>query len=245
MDRRSAIVAAGGSGWTPAALNPLAWWYANAAYVVFSSGSLVSQWRDRSGNGNHLSSSGASWPTFDTTAWSGRPAMLFDGAIAFLSTSSGTLISAVNGEDAPFSVFFTLQFNSAAPDHGLCQWTSAGSSLSQLRTNSTGSLEQLRYQRRDAVGTSVTRTGTATVATEKCRFAYIFSGTAITTYVNSTLDLSASSADVGTMAFTEFMLGKSDVGQLDGKLPEAVVLPYAATAAHWSAYLTYSQTEFP
>jgi hypothetical protein len=245
MDRRAAIASAGG-GWTPSALNPLAWWYANASYLVFSSGSLVTQWRDRSGNANHVDSSGASWPTFDTTAWSGRPAMLFDGAASFLRAASGTLLSAVNGADAPFSVFFTLQFNTAAPDHGLCQWVEvAGNSLSQVRTNSTGSTEQTRYQRRDSTGTTVTRTGTASVQTEKSRLAWIFNGTAITTYVNGTLDLNASSCDVGTMAFTEFVLGKSDIGQLDGKMPECVVLPYAATAAQWNAYLTYSLSEWP
>jgi hypothetical protein len=245
MDRRTAIVSAGG-GWTPASLTPLGWWYASTSYLVFSSGSLVSQWRDRSGNGNHVTSVGASWPEYSPTAWSGRPALLFDGVVSFLSTSTGTIISAVNGADAPFSAFFTLQFDTAAPEHGLCQWIEvSGNSLSQVRTNSTGSTEQARYQRRDSVGTSITRTGTASVQTEKARLAYIFNGTAITTYVNGTLDLSASSCDVGTMAFTEFTLGKSDIGQLDGKLPECVILPYAATAAQWNAYLNYSLTEWP
>jgi hypothetical protein len=244
MDRRAAIASAGG-GWDPSALSPLAWWYASTSYLVFAGGSLVSQWRDRSGNGNHVGASGASWPTFDATAWSGRPALLFDGAASFLTTTSGTLLSAVNGADAPFSAFFTLQLDSAAPEHGLCQWSDGGNSLSQLRTNSTGAAEQLRYQRRDSGGTSVTRTGTVTLATEKARLAYIFSGTAITTYVNGTIDLNASACDVGAMAFTEFYLGRSSVGQLDGKLPECVVLPYAATAAQWNAYLTYSLAEWP
>ena len=88
---------AGGSGvvilrfvanpaFTPRAVGSLAnWFLAASENVVFSSGTVMSQWTDISGNGRHATQSTASFrPSLDNTLLNGRPSVNFGGAVGSL-----------------------------------------------------------------------------------------------------------------------------------------------------------------
>lgn len=68
-----------GGAWTPAELGGLALWLdANDASTITLNGSTVSQWSDKSGNGNHVSNAtAATQPAYLATGWNGQPTVSF------------------------------------------------------------------------------------------------------------------------------------------------------------------------
>jgi hypothetical protein len=56
------------------------WWDASDASSITQSGGLVSQWNDKSGQGNHATASGTARPTLVSNALNGRSVVSFDGA---------------------------------------------------------------------------------------------------------------------------------------------------------------------
>lgn len=87
--------------WTPANLPGLAgWWDADdAATFTYSSGTVVSQWRDKSGNARHLAQADpALQPTRNGTI-NARPSVVFDGladrmvSSAYAKTKPTTLLA--------------------------------------------------------------------------------------------------------------------------------------------------------
>jgi hypothetical protein len=65
--------------WTPAFLPSLALWLdAEDASTITLNGATVSQWDDKSGNGNHVSNAtAATQPAYLTTGWNGKPTVSF------------------------------------------------------------------------------------------------------------------------------------------------------------------------
>jgi hypothetical protein len=65
---------------TPTSVSGINFWYdASDAASITSSGGLVSQWNDKSGNGFHMSASGALRPTITSKFRGGRNVMTFGG----------------------------------------------------------------------------------------------------------------------------------------------------------------------
>lgn len=67
--------------WTPADLNPLAWFDAKDGAYITESGGLVSQWNDKSGNARHIfQSNDANKPTYtaDCVTFNGTSSYLFN-----------------------------------------------------------------------------------------------------------------------------------------------------------------------
>lgn len=80
-----------GVAWTPAALSLHAWWDADdASTFTFSSGSSVSEWRDKSGNAYHLSQAVADLQPTRSGTIGGNDAVVFDGGNDVLSSTSVT-----------------------------------------------------------------------------------------------------------------------------------------------------------
>lgn len=57
------VLGVAASRWSPSSLSPNVWVDAADASTFTLDGSLVSEWRDKSGNNRHFSQSGASRPT--------------------------------------------------------------------------------------------------------------------------------------------------------------------------------------
>ena len=63
------------------------WWDADNAASITESGGLVSQWNDRSGQGNHATASTTARPTTGTRSLNGRNVLDFDGTANGMATS--------------------------------------------------------------------------------------------------------------------------------------------------------------
>ena len=231
-----------GSRWSPRSLPGLiAWYYAHPSFWVMSSESEITTWLDRSDTKSDISTAGGSHPS--PGIWSpGVYPVDFDGAVDFLTTTTAPIATLVSGTDIPFSLLITMQIN-ASNDHGVAEWLSGGNGLVQMRTNNAPP-EQLRIQRRDDAATSVTVTGALDVGTTPNRHAFIFPGTTVTTIRGRDIDNNASAMNVGATTLTEFRLGRSTIGQLDGKVTECVIYNRAITVAEWQQYVWYSLGEF-
>jgi hypothetical protein len=76
---------------TPTSVSGINFWYdASDAGSITSSGGLVSQWNDKSGNGFHMSASGALRPTLTSRFRGGRNVITFGGTQYLLGNASLT-----------------------------------------------------------------------------------------------------------------------------------------------------------
>jgi hypothetical protein len=84
------LAASGVTAWTPAALANLAAWYdaSDAGSFTFSSGTVVAQWADLSGNGRHLTQATTGFQPSRSGTLNGLPAVVFDGADDALNYST-------------------------------------------------------------------------------------------------------------------------------------------------------------
>ena len=81
---------------SPLEFGPLAWWDASdASTFTFSSGSVVSQWNDKSGNGNHLTQGTVANQPGRTGTQNGLSTVVFDGSNDLMVCS--TLDTATSG----------------------------------------------------------------------------------------------------------------------------------------------------
>lgn len=93
----------------PPVANPLIWLDANQE--TFANNDPVGQFTDRSGNGNHFTSSGTARPTFKTNRINGRPSVLADGV-------DDSLLLASLGAQSAWTVMFIgclASYTSGAP----------------------------------------------------------------------------------------------------------------------------------
>lgn len=101
--------------WTPAQLTSLALWLdAEDTSSLMLNGSTVSQWNDKSGNGNHVSNATASTqPTYLATGYNGKPTLSFTSTnLEFLFKDGVVNFSAQNDLTiaAVFEFFQPAQF---------------------------------------------------------------------------------------------------------------------------------------
>lgn len=73
--------------WTPAVLRPAAWWDAADLSTIAYSGSAISQWSDKSGNGLHTTG-GAQ--TLEAISQNGLPGIVFPASNPFALVGAGT-----------------------------------------------------------------------------------------------------------------------------------------------------------
>lgn len=86
--------------WTPAQFgsNLALWLDANDASTISLSGSAVSQWRDKSGNGRHVAQAvTANQPTYQATGFNGRPTVSFNGNSWLFNLSVAALLRNATG----------------------------------------------------------------------------------------------------------------------------------------------------
>lgn len=99
----------GGGGFVPSDLAGLRAWFdaSDADSFTYSSGTIVSQWNDLSGNGYHVSQGNTSkQPTRDTTVNS-LDAVTFDGTSDLLEHAGAQIVNATTGEWTAFAVVVT------------------------------------------------------------------------------------------------------------------------------------------
>lgn len=76
--------------WSPLLLSPLMWLDASDTATITESGGVVSQWNDKSGNGNNATQgSGPFRPSYSATGLDGQPAVTTDGNKIMARTLTG------------------------------------------------------------------------------------------------------------------------------------------------------------
>ena len=98
--------------WTPAALgSALALWLdAEDTSTITLNGSDVSQWNDKSGNGNHVSNNtAATQPPYLATGWNGKPTVYFTRLGTEFLFKTGVSNFAANGDFTIASAFEFLE----------------------------------------------------------------------------------------------------------------------------------------
>ena len=99
-----------GSAWTrdnfvPTEISGLKLWLdADDATTITESTSAIDQWNDKSGQGNHVSSSGSDRPTYVASSMNGKAVVKFDGVGDYLQRTTFTA-GAITGEATSFIVF--------------------------------------------------------------------------------------------------------------------------------------------
>ncbi|MFM6670836.1 MAG: hypothetical protein ACKPJO_12020 [Dolichospermum sp.] len=110
------LVVLGKKLWTPVQMSTALWLDAADSSTIILNGSTVSQWRDKSGNGRHISQgTAANQPARTLNGLNGKPVLTFDGSDFFnpvtasLSQFSVIMveIAAQNTQDVYYPVGFT------------------------------------------------------------------------------------------------------------------------------------------
>jgi hypothetical protein len=214
-------LALGGAPWTPASLgSALVGWYKadtgvynDAGVTLATNGQTVQQWNDQSGNGNHITQTGAGTnkPTLNTTGFNGLSTIVFTGsnaqwlertsfAIGNVSTSSGFIAGVVNS-----SAFFPANVMTY---NALISWFRIGSSTTDMGARDDSTIIS---------GTTITN-GT------NLRMGAIWDGVNFTGYLNNV----AGTPVASTATFTtnqDFLLGAYSGGAspFDGKMSEVII----------------------
>lgn len=123
--------------WTPEVLRPSVWFdAADLSTLTLVSGD-ASEWRDKSGNGRHVSqATAANRPTYAVSGLNGRPALDWGSAI----NNKGLRNDAVSNFN-PTRYFIVADYDGANPFNefaGLVAHTPFGTTADLLITNSTG-----------------------------------------------------------------------------------------------------------
>lgn len=204
--------------WTPAALpsTVLKGWYdADDAASITASAGLVSQWNDKSGNGNHLTAVGTRQPTIATIG--GKNVIDFNGTSNNLSKTAGTSLP----DNSPgFTIVVIAQFdavggwlvfptNTAASDYS---WSFGRTGINQSGIRG--------YQGTPANGATFADSSTAL---------QMLSGIATTTlrqiWQGGTSKATNTNADAANTAGRIYIGSDNNPGSFfDGKIAEIIIL---------------------
>jgi hypothetical protein len=187
------------------------WWDASdASTFTFSSGTVVSQWRDKSSNARHLSPGVA--PSRSATV-NGLAAVAFDGIDDYLMHVAGSNI--FNGTTATFFLVANVTATNTAPDdrllaitNGGADWSDAG--CAQIFTNDSPARFPVTWRfnaYRSSVASGTAAMGAAHVFTSK------WTGATNTLYVDGTAQTAVAATE--TFASNQLLLcaGAADLNE--------------------------------
>ncbi|WP_152051821.1 phage head closure protein [Tautonia marina] len=206
------------------------WLSSSVAEYIVSSGGLVSQWTDRSGNGNHLTQGTAvNQPTTGTRTLNGRNALDFDGTNDFM-----LLPSALHSIPGANNTVFVVALSDTGAGSGGAQALLRGDTTNfQMQFNPGSARIENRNHTSTNVFTTVTKNATANI------FAQCRNGSALTACFNTTQTVNASGANNVTV--TGIGLGGSATGTqpFNGLIAEVLVYNRALTLAEANQVATF------
>ena len=214
------------------------WWDASDAGSITQSGGFVSQWDDKSGNGNHATASGTARPTTGVRVIGGRNALDFDG-VATIMRADG-VASVVSGVDKPATVFVVVDRDSPQTNSAVAGWFSTTSPAPLLHFRYNGA-NWVTAKRDDTVSSKTTSSTTA-VSADAIVCANVIFGTQSTIYENGTMSQPPGDIDVGATTVNAFAIGSANVltSFFDGAFAEVIIFNAALSAtdrARVEAYL--------
>lgn len=128
-------------GFSPTDLpNCKIWLDAADTTSIISSGGLVSQWNDKSGNGNHATASGTARPTTGTRTLNSKNVLDFDGSTDFMSFTNGI----TGGSYTIFFVCLVDSLSATLPRSVIGTDATGGPVMRFANTTSTGKMQVVR-----------------------------------------------------------------------------------------------------
>lgn len=123
--------AAAGGGFVPSDVaGLLAWFQADNAGSITSSGGAVSQWNDLSGGGNHLAqATGANQPTTGTRTINGRNVIDFDGTNDYMAVT-------MTSDATPYTIIFVGRLDTTASQQNIIDGSGSSNRAVLLCSNS-------------------------------------------------------------------------------------------------------------
>lgn len=209
--------------------NLVAWYDASDTTTITHSGGAVSQWNDKSGNGNHATQANASGrPITGTRTINGLNTLDFDtinksmdlpAGLLELSGGSWTYLAVVATDNASASQRIIAGMNAGNMVHGLYMQTSA---FATSRQGGTGL---------NAAATGALSTNVSCIAGRRL-------GATLQAYRDGSL----TSASIGTavnVTSTSMSLSQISAGQLDGRIAEILMFSQSISDADYNSAVAY------
>ncbi|MBI4496308.1 MAG: hypothetical protein HY689_00180 [Chloroflexi bacterium] len=195
-------------------------------------GNLISTWTDQSGQGNHLTTSGTTRPTFQNDIVNGKPVVRFDGSNDELKSTAASLINVFSGNDLPHTVIAVIRLRGASGGNDSPWiWASKVSSTQRHFYGAhLGNSSHLLVRSDDSAQTTTTEAGT--VSQNWHIYSWVFSGTAISLFRSRSTIVSSSAMDRAAVTVDEFRLGGSKTGADPIDIAEVVIYNTALSAAN-------------
>ena len=207
---RPAIGAAKSSIWLPSDVPGLvAEFYSE--FVIKNGGNLVSQWTDRSGEGNHATQTVATnKPLWVDAQINGYPSIRHDGIDNFLSIDS--LATILDGNDTPFTWFGVFKLLGGLGDADALWGVGLSSSsipFMDFITYDYGDGTKYHLRRRDEGGAALLRASGGTPDTTAWHYAILtFSGTTVSLWVDGVKVIDEAALDGDSLGILDnFALG--------------------------------------
>ena len=169
--------------------------------IAPANGSIISTWIDKSGTGNNGTSYGN--PTFVTSAFNGKPSILFNGSTQYF-------VGAITNTGNTVSVFAIVSMNSGSQYGRICSLAvtnnfdggvSSAYFIPLIRSSTNQSIQSGRYQ-----GSGNVNVGPVAITYNvPFQAASIVDGTTNTLYLNGTS--SASGSSTGNFGYTAYGIG--------------------------------------
>lgn len=184
------------------------WLDATDQNTIVRSGTSVSQWSDKSGQGYDFTQAATlNQPTYSSSGLGNRGSIVFDGSTSYIFSS--TLGGLFGGEDTPLSLFFVMRFtNHTSPAIQCIFNTYTGTSTNGFHTiylDNGVAANKWRYLRRDqAVVSAALNSAQNIVSGTTYLHTQVFQGTTVSGYINGTVDTNFNNAslNVGTLGTT-------------------------------------------
>lgn len=238
----------GASAITPATILGsalLAWFRADLGITL--NGSNVSAWADQSGNGHHLiQNTATNQPAFEAAGLGGKPSVLFDGVDNYLVSAASALGAACGGNDQPVSLIMAYHLVSATANDTFWSFTNTADADSVLRII-TAAGPTARSDKGADDGGFVSAAGTIVLATTEAHVhSFVHSGTAVSTWIDGTIDTNNQALNVNVTNFDRFILGAQAPTLFfnNARYAEVVISASALSTAKRQAIEDYMQARY-
>jgi hypothetical protein len=186
--RRALLLQAAVGAFDPLSISGCRLWLdaADGTTFSYSSGTVVSEWRDKSGNSHHVSHGNSFEQPSRNTTINGLDAVAFDGSNDRLTRTATALVNGTTGE---FSAFAVVRFGSVAAGVGaiIDNDVVSGSRLPQILRRNGTALESIQFRS----STPYTDAAGVTLATST---AYQVTTVGATTQIETRVDRSSNGA---------------------------------------------------
>lgn len=220
---------------SPAQVGGLRAWFdtTESAYLTLA-GTAITQFLDRSGNGNHseVQSNAALRPTLETNKINGLQAATFDSGGDLIRVPK--LASIMNGQDKPCTVFAVVSTETPSSLQYFMMW-GQNASVTPLQGYAF-TTNQFQVNKRDDSGSITSRLGGDPVqASKPYVFSSRYSGTVVNAKAAGATLLEDSALDKDTTTVDNFSIGASDRGGIDslhlyGTIAEVLIYDRELTA---------------